>query len=139
MTITPIRPQSPETIQAQRDAVTPPNGCAVCGADKQGHAQRHGCGPNGGFGGWQEPTNRQRLDRMYARHDLRTNGNVTAAARRLFILACKPCTVCNLEPGTEAGECPTCHVQGIDLEVGHVKVRGLFAIAHGSERIGGRS
>lgn len=45
----------------------PPNGCAVCGADKQGHRQRHGCGPTGGFGGWQQPTTQQRLERMLAR------------------------------------------------------------------------
>jgi hypothetical protein len=45
----------------------PPNGCGVCGADKQGHCQRHGCGLNGGFGGWQHPSTQQRLERMLAR------------------------------------------------------------------------
>lgn len=102
--------------QAATDAVTPPNGCAICGADKQSHGQRHGCGVTGGFGPWREPTTEQRKDRMYAARAQRLDGAVHTAALRLAARSAGPCRTCRQKPGTHAGECPQCFVDGVDLD-----------------------
>lgn len=50
--------------QVDKDAKTPPNGCAQCGLAERGHGQRYGIG---GWHTWDAPTDRLRKERMLAR------------------------------------------------------------------------
>lgn len=52
-----------------RDTLPSPNGCALCGVDREVHLQRHA--PDMAWHVWQAPTDAQRKQRILARRNSR--------------------------------------------------------------------
>lgn len=100
---------------AEVDAVTAPNGCAVCGEPERGHGQRYGAGHTSAATGltWVAPTNQKRLDRMIGRRASRA-GRLNPVVDRLFVRA--RCRTCRTWIAVRAGECRECFRTGVDLD-----------------------
>lgn len=102
---------------AEHDARTSPNGCAVCGAEKQGHGLRYGGGHRSFATGLVHvaPTNQERLDRMMARRAY-AGGQPHAAVDRLFVRAIPTCGTCRKRPATLAAERRSCFSLSLGLD-----------------------
>lgn len=91
--------------RAERDAKTPPNGCRHCGVTQRGHGQRWV--PGIGRHVFTQPTDTQRLARMYARRAIRLGLPVWQRPGRQQTVQCPYCgnEVPGLLSGCDKAEC----------------------------------